>query len=151
MNLGPVLSKVLKKEQIREEARTILEAAFMPRGTLVPPKMAAGYLESAVFEHHEEDDLGSGKNYLRQLHLLWNWLAPEGESYQPELAVMVASGTALVCHNNQLTLGQAVKSCADLSSSWLHNVACPGVSCVRVESNYGACRKPPPCRLGDHE
>ena len=136
---------------MREEARTILEAAFMPRGTIVPPKMAAGYLESAVFEHHAEHDLGSGKKYLRQLHLLWDWLAPEGESYQPGLAVMVASGTVLVCHIHQLTLGQAVKSCAELFSSWLHDVACPGASCVRLGSIYDACRKPPPCRLGDHE
>ena len=144
------LSQVLKTEQIREEARTILEAAFMPRGTIVPPKVAAGYLESAVFEHYEEDDLGSGLRYLRRLHLIWNWLAPEGESYQPGLAGLVASGTALLCHTHQLTLGQAVESCAELFSVWLHNVACPGVSCVRLLV-YNACRKSPPCRLGDHE
>lgn len=80
---------------MRSKARMILEAAFMPPGSVIPPTTAASRLEAALHQHFGEEDLGSGKRYLRRLRAVWGYLAHDSPSALPQLRELVATGDPL--------------------------------------------------------
>ena len=77
---------------MRKKARFILEMALLPPGYLLPPVFAAKLLEETLHEHFSEEDLSSGRRYLRRLKGLMDFLDPSGQKYQPAVRQIIAIG-----------------------------------------------------------
>ena len=49
-------------------------------------------MEAALHAHFREEDLASGKHYLRRLQTLMEFLDPEGQKYQPAIREVIMTG-----------------------------------------------------------
>ena len=97
----PLICSLLQEYQTRKKARRILETRLMPPGEIVPAHVAASMMEKSLLEHFKEDDLASGKLYLRRLLPLASCLSvaendPKKEEcrkyFVPGLRELVAKG-----------------------------------------------------------
>ena len=81
---------------MRKKARLILEMALLPPGHLLTPHIIANAMEDALYTNFHEEDLTSGKLYLRRLKAIVDMLEPGAEKHQPVIRQILALGTSLL-------------------------------------------------------
>lgn len=91
------ISQDTKAERVRKRTRCFLEMAMLPPEYQLPPATAASVLEAALHAHFNEEDLSSGKRYLRRLKALMDLFEPGGKKYKPAIRDVVMTGE-LLCH-----------------------------------------------------
>lgn len=84
--------QVPKDEPVRRKARLFLEMALLPPGYLLPPQSAARLIEEAMHKHFHEEELASGKLYLRRLKAIMDLMLPGSPKYQPAIREIIAAG-----------------------------------------------------------
>ena len=77
---------------MRSRARLILEKALLPPGCLLTPHMIAQAMEEALHTHFGEEDLTSGKLYLRRLKAIMDMLELGSKKHQPAIGEILALG-----------------------------------------------------------
>lgn len=77
---------------MRKKARLFLEMALLPPGYLLTPHSLANAMEEGLYESFKEEDLSSGKLYLRRLKAMMDLLQPGGKNYQPVMREIIAAG-----------------------------------------------------------
>lgn len=120
----------------RRKARLFLERAFLPPEYVLPPQASARVLEEALHQHYSEEDLMSGKRYLRRLRALMEILEPGGAFYQPAVRQIIGQGKSLppatLDYNTHYTIFQEV-----LTGEWVASATLVSQSCEASNTKKG--------------
>ncbi len=94
--------QVADEQLIRRKVCQVLEVALLPPGYLLTPQILANAMEEALYASFKEEDLGSGKLYLRRLKAMMDLLEPGGKKHQPVIREILAAGMSSIVSSGQM-------------------------------------------------